>query len=173
MEFGPRSLGNRSILYHCNDASVNDWLNKRLDRTEFMPFAPATIEDEAKASFSDLDGCEHTAEFMTVTSDCSEQFKRNCPAAVHVDGTARPQIVRKETNPSFHRTLDEYRKLTGVGTVVNTSFNMHEEPIVCIPQDAVRSFLRGHLDYLAIGPYLVENPKLGPVVGKPPRMQES
>jgi carbamoyltransferase len=173
MEFGPRSLGNRSIFYHCSDASVNDWLNKRLDRTEFMPFAPATIEDEAKSSFSDLDGVEHTAEFMTVTSDCSEQFRRTCPAAVHVDGTARPQIVRKETNPSFHRTLEEYRKLTGVGTVVNTSFNMHEEPIVCIPQDAVRSFLRGHLDYLAIGPYLVENPKLGPVVGKPPRTQSA
>ncbi|MEM7410405.1 MAG: carbamoyltransferase C-terminal domain-containing protein [Myxococcota bacterium] len=168
MEFGPRSLGNRSILYHCADASVNDWLNKRLDRTEFMPFAPATIEDEAHASFRDLRGAEHTAEFMTITSDCSEEFKRNCPAAVHVDGTARPQIVRAETNPSFHKVLGEYRKLTGVGTVVNTSFNMHEEPIVCTPQDAVRSFVRGHLDYLAIGPFLVENPELGPVVGAPP-----
>jgi carbamoyltransferase len=173
MEFGPRALGNRSILYHCADASVNDWLNKRLDRTEFMPFAPATIEDEAKSNFTDLDGAEHAAEFMTITSDCSDQFKRSCPAAVHVDGTARPQIVRAQTNPSFHRLLDEYRKLTGVGTVVNTSFNMHEEPIVCVPEDAVRSFLRGHLDYLAIGPYLVENPKLGPVVGKPPRKQAS
>jgi carbamoyltransferase len=88
---------------------------------------------------------------------------------VHVDGTARPQVVRKATNPSFHRVLEEYRKLTGVGTVVNTSFNMHEEPIVCTPQDAVRSFMRGHLDYLAIGPFLVENPQLGPVVGHPPR----
>jgi len=67
--------------------------------------------------------------------------------------------------------LDEYRKLTGTGTVVNTSFNMHEEPIVCVPEDAVRSFLRGHLDYLAIGSYIVENPKLGAVVGKPPRKQ--
>jgi len=173
MEFGPRALGNRSILYHCSDATVNDWLNKRLDRTEFMPFAPATIEDEAKAHFLDLDGAEHTAEFMTITSDCSERFKRECPAAVHVDGTARPQIIRKQTNPSFHHVLEEYRKLTGIGSVVNTSFNMHEEPIVCVPQDAVRSFLRGHLDYLAIGPYLVENPKLGPVVGKPPRKREA
>jgi carbamoyltransferase len=169
MEFGPRSLGNRSILYHCADATVNEWLNKRLDRTEFMPFAPATIEDEAKAMFTDLDGAEHAAEFMTITSDCSDSFKRDCPAAVHVDGTARPQIVRKKTNPSFHAILDAYRALTGTGTVVNTSFNMHEEPIVCLPEDAVRAFLRGHLDYLAIGPYLVENPKLGPVVGRPPR----
>jgi carbamoyltransferase len=169
MEFGPRALGNRSILYHCADATVNDWLNKRLDRTEFMPFAPATIEDEIHASYTGLRGAEHTAEFMTITSDCSETFRRTCPAAVHVDGTARPQVVRKATNPSFHRILEEYRALTGVGTVVNTSFNMHEEPIVCTPQDAVRSFMRGHLDYLAIGPFLVENPRLGPVVGHAPR----
>jgi carbamoyltransferase len=168
MEFGPRALGNRSILYHCADASVNDWLNNRLDRTEFMPFAPATIEDEAHESFLGIRGAEHTAEFMTITSDCSETFRRRCPAAVHVDGTARPQIVRKATNPSFHRILEEYRKRTGVGTVVNTSFNMHEEPIVCSPQDAVRSFMRGHLDYLAMGPFLVENPQLGAVVGQPP-----
>jgi carbamoyltransferase len=169
MEFGPRSLGNRSILYHCSDASVNDWLNKRLDRTEFMPFAPATLEDDVAASFEGLAGAEHTAEFMTITSDCSERFRRECPAAVHVDGTARPQVVRAATNPSFHRVLECYRELTGVGTVVNTSFNMHEEPIVCTPDDAVRSFVRGHLDYLAIGPFIVENPRLGPVVGAPPR----
>jgi carbamoyltransferase len=169
MEFGPRALGNRSILYHCSDATVNDWLNKRLDRTEFMPFAPATLEDELSRSFESLSGAEHTAEFMTITSDCTEWFRRTCPAAVHVDGTARPQIVRKETNPSFHHVLEAYRKLTGIGTVVNTSFNMHEEPIVCVPQDAVRSFVRGHLDYLAIGPFIVENPRLGSVVGEPPR----
>ena len=169
MEFGPRALGNRSILYHCSDPTVNDWLNKRLERTEFMPFAPATIEDEAETSFVGLAGAEHAAEFMTIIFDCSEEFRNSCGAAVHVDGTARPQIVRKATNPSFHRILDEYRKLTGVGTVVNTSFNMHEEPIVCSPEDAVRAFLLGHLDYLAIGNYIVENPRLEPVVGTPPR----
>jgi carbamoyltransferase len=173
MEFGPRALGNRSILYHCSDASVNDWLNKRLDRTEFMPFAPATLESEVRDSYLGLEGALHTAEFMTITADCTEKFRRECPAAVHVDGTARPQIVRRETNPSFHRVIEEYRKLTGLGSVVNTSFNMHEEPIVCTPEDAVRSFVRGHLDYLAIGPFIVENPKLGPVVGEPPRRVDS
>jgi carbamoyltransferase len=86
-----------------------------------------------------------------------------------VDGTARPQIVRRATNASFHRVLEEYRRLTGLGTVVNTSFNMHEEPIVASPDDAVRAFLQGHLDYLAMGPFLVENPQLGPVVGTAPR----
>jgi carbamoyltransferase len=173
MEFGPRSLGNRSILYHCADASVNDWLNKRLDRTEFMPFAPATIDDEVSNSFLGTEGAEHTAEFMTITFDCTDSFRSQCPAAVHVDGTARPQIVRKQTNPSFHKILEHYRELTGIGTVVNTSFNMHEEPIVCTPEDAVRSFVRGHLDYLAIGPFIVENPKLEPVVGEPPRRRTS
>jgi carbamoyltransferase len=169
MEFGPRALGNRSILYHATDATVNDWLNKRLERTEFMPFAPATIHDEAASSYLGVRGAEHAAEFMTITFDCSPSFRQHCAAAVHVDGTARPQLVRKETNPSFHRVLEEYRKLTGIGTVVNTSFNMHEEPIVCTPEDAVRSFLQGHLDYLALGPFVVENPRLGPVVGRPPQ----
>jgi carbamoyltransferase len=169
MEFGPRALGNRSILYHCSDPTVNDWLNKRVQRTEFMPFAPATIEDEAEASFLGLAGAEHAAEFMTIIFDCSDDFRATSPAAVHVDGTARPQIVRRATNPSFHRVLEEYRRLTGLGTVVNTSFNMHEEPIVASPDDAVRAFLQGHLDYLAMGPFIIENPQLGPVVGTAPR----
>jgi carbamoyltransferase len=169
MEFGPRALGNRSILYHGSDPGVNDWLNKRLQRTEFMPFAPATLEDEAEACFLGLAGAEHAAEFMTIIFDCSAEFRSHCPAAVHVDGTARPQLVRRATNPSFHRVLEEYRRLTGIGSVVNTSFNMHEEPIVCSPEDAVRAFLLGHLDYLAIGNHLVENPRLEPVVGAPPR----
>jgi carbamoyltransferase len=169
MEFGPRALGNRSILYHASDATVNDWLNKRLERSEFMPFAPATRVEDAADCYVDLRGAEHTMEFMTTVSRCSERFRKECPAAVHVDGTARPQLVRADTNPSFHAILDEYRRLTGVGTLVNTSFNMHEEPIVCTPEDAVRAFLRGHLDYLAMGPFVVENPELGPVVGRPPR----
>jgi Predicted carbamoyl transferase, NodU family len=169
MEFGPRALGNRSILYHASDHSVNDWLNKRLDRTEFMPFAPATAIEDREACYLGIRGAEHAAQFMTITFDCTEKFKRECPAAVHVDGTARPQLVTDETNPSFHHILREYARLTGINSVINTSFNMHEEPIVCTPQDAVRSFVRGHLDYLAIGPFIVENPQLGPVVGKPPR----
>jgi len=169
MEFGPRALGNRSILYHASDHSVNDWLNKRLDRTEFMPFAPATATEDAEACYLGIRGAEHAAQFMTITFDCTEKFKRECPAAVHVDGTARPQLVTRESNPSFYRILREYAKLTNINSVINTSFNMHEEPIVCTPDDAVRSFVRGHLDYLAIGPFIVENPQLGSVVGKPPR----
>jgi carbamoyltransferase len=77
---------------------------------------------------------------------------------VHLDGTARPQLVRHEDNPSFYRIIKEYERLTGIPSIINTSFNMHEEPIVCTPADAVRAFKLGHLDYLAIGNYIAENP---------------
>lgn len=156
MEFGPRALGNRSILYEASDPSVNDWLNKRLDRTEFMPFAPATLYEFRNENYKNINGAEVTAEFMTITFDCTDYMKKTCPAAVHVDGTARPQLVRKEVNPSYYKIIDEYRKLTSVPTVINTSFNMHEEPIVRTPNDAIDSFLRGHLHYLAIGNFLVQ-----------------
>ena len=154
MEFGPRSLGNRSILYHCRDASVNDWLNKRLHRTEFMPFAPSTLADHADECYVGVEPSRYTAEFMTITYDCTDWMKQHCPAVVHVDGTARPQLVTRESNPRYYRLIDEYRKLSGIPSVVNTSFNMHEEPIVRSPEDAVRAYLMSRLDYLAIGPFL-------------------
>ncbi len=155
MEFGPRALGNRSILYDTRDPSVNDWLNKRLGRTEFMPFAPATQSDHANSLYRGLDGCRHAAEFMTLTFDCTDEMKRLSPAVVHVDGTARAQLVRAEANPGLYEIIDEYRRITGIPSVVNTSFNMHESPIVATPEDAIQSFRQGRLDYLAIGPFLV------------------
>lgn len=158
MEYGPRALGNRSILFHAREPAVNQWLNQRLGRTEFMPFAPATLWEARERYYHRIRGAEHAAEFMTLTFDCTEEMKRDCPAAVHVDGTARPQLVRREVNPSFYDILKEYEKLSGISGLINTSFNMHEEPIVCSPADAVRAFLRGNLDYLAIGPYLVPHP---------------
>jgi carbamoyltransferase len=77
---------------------------------------------------------------------------------VHVDGTARPQIVDKATKPSFHRVIERFHQITGIPVVVNTSFNMHEEPIVCTPYDAVRAYQLGRLDNLAIGSFLLGNP---------------
>lgn len=159
MEYGPRALGHRSILYHAKEPAVNQWLNQRLGRTEFMPFAPATLYEHRDANYLNMKGAEYTAQFMTLTFDCTESMKRDCPAAVHVDGTARPQLVSAEGSPGFHRILTEYYKLTGIPSVINTSFNMHEEPIVCTPDDAIRAFLQGNLDYLAIGEFLVEHPK--------------
>jgi carbamoyltransferase len=157
MEYGPRALGSRSILYQPTDPSVNDWLNKALARTEFMPFAPATLYEERHQCYQSLDGAERTARFMTMTFDCTQQMKDTCPGVVHIDGTARPQLVREEDNPTYYRVIAEYYALTGIPSIINTSFNLHEEPIVCTPDDAVRAFKLGHLDYLAIGPYLARN----------------
>jgi carbamoyltransferase len=158
MEYGPRALGNRSILYQTKDRTVNDWLNKRLKRTEFMPFAPVTLKEYASQCYKNVGGAESAAKFMTITFDCTDWMKKHCPAVVHIDGTARPQLIDKKANPSYYRILDEYRKLTGIPSIVNTSFNMHEEPIVCSPDDALRSFRDGGLDYLAIGSFLIEHP---------------
>ena len=160
MEYGPRALGNRSILYHAQEPEVNQWLNQRLGRTEFMPFAPATLYEHRHECYENVDGGDHAAQFMTLTFDCTAKMRETSPAAVHVDGTARPQLVTEQSNPSFHRILKEYHALTGIPSVINTSFNMHEEPIVCSPDDAVRAFLQGNLDYLAIGSFLVAHPSM-------------
>ena len=158
MEYGPRALGNRSILYQPSDRSVNDWLNSALHRTEFMPFAPATLDEHAESCYRDIAGARDTARFMTITSDCKPRMTQTCNGAVHIDGTARPQLVRAADNPSFHRIIEAFYRITGVPTVINTSFNMHEEPIVYSPADAIRAFRLGHLDYLAIGDFLVRSP---------------
>jgi carbamoyltransferase len=160
MEYGPRALGNRSVLYPARDPEVNQWLNHQLGRTEFMPFAPAALASEAHRLFKNLSGCVKTAEFMTITFDCTDEMAQQCPAAVHVDGTARPQLVSERTNSSFYKILRGYYDRTGIPAIINTSFNMHEEPIVCTPDDAVRAFLLGNIDYLAIGSYLVPHPRL-------------
>jgi carbamoyltransferase len=153
-------LGNRSVLYPARDPEVNQWLNHQLGRTEFMPFAPAALASEAGRLFKNLSGCERTAEFMTITFDCTDEMIRQCPAAVHVDGTARPQLVSDRTNPSFCKIVEGYYASTGIPAVINTSFNMHEEPIVCSPDDAIRAFLLGNIDYLAIGSYLAPHPRV-------------
>jgi len=91
---------------------------------------------------------------MTITTRCSEEMIRNCPAVVHVDGTARPQLVDKETNPFLYEVLTSYRRKTELTSLINTSFNLHEEPIVCTAEDAVRAAGEAGLDYLVLGPYL-------------------
>jgi len=161
MEYGPRALGNRSILYRATEPEVNQWLNQRLGRTEFMPFAPATLFEERHRCYESIEGADYAARFMTVTFNCTDFMRKVCPAAVHVDGTARPQLVRDDTNPSFHGILTEYYRLSGIPSIINTSFNMHEEPIVNSPGDAIRAFLQGNLDYLAIGDFLVRHPTKG------------
>jgi carbamoyltransferase len=172
MEYGPRALGNRSILYQPSDRAVNDWLNKNLRRTEFMPFAPAILHVEREWCFGDMTGAEHTAEFMTMTFHCTPAMRRAMAGVVHLDGTARPQLVRADRNAEFHAILSAFRDRTGLPGIINTSFNMHEEPIVCSAEDAVRAFLDGHLDYLALGERLIRHPRgpqreLQPALGRP------
>ena len=96
---------------------------------------------------------------MTVCFDCTEEMQREHAAVVHVDKTARAQLVREAANPAFYRILKAYKDITGHGVLLNTSFNIHEEPIVCTPDEAVSTFLRGKLDYLALGPYFVTQPQ--------------
>jgi len=156
MEYGPRALGNRSVLCHARDPSINDWLNQRLNRTEFMPFAPVTIDGQAEEFFTRFDAAHcKAARYMTVTYGVTPRCVREAPAIVHVDRTARPQVVSRELNPGYHAIVEAYGRLTGSPILVNTSFNMHEEPIVNDPDVAIRSFLRGGLDLLVLGPFLV------------------
>lgn len=156
MEYGPRALGNRSILYQASDPSVNDWLNKHLKRTEFMPFAPSTMAEHADDYYKNVEGARETAKYMTITFDCTAKGREKQPACVHVDNTARPQLVDERSNPSYYRILKNYYELTGVPTVLNTSFNVHEEPIVSTPEDAIKSYRQCELDALSLGPFLVE-----------------
>ena len=157
MEYGPRALGgNRSIIASPTDKNINDWLNKKLRRTEFMPFAPSIIEEQANVVFEDYTNNpgNYADEFMTITYNVREEWIERTQATTHIDGTARPQIVKKSSNPSYYKIINEYYKLSGIPVVINTSFNMHEEPIVATPDDAVRAFNEGCIDYLAIGNYL-------------------
>jgi carbamoyltransferase len=160
MEYGPRALGNRSILYRPDDPSVNDWLNKNLKRTEFMPFAPSTLAGDADDYYAGLEGARETARYMTITFNCTDKMRKHCPGVVHVDNTARPQLVSKDDNPGYYRILEAFRRRTGISSIINTSFNIHEEPIVCTPEDALRAFKIGHLDFLALGSFIAEHPQL-------------
>jgi carbamoyltransferase len=157
--YGPRALGERSILYQPTDRSVNDWLNKNLHRTEFMPFAPSVLYEERERCFDGLDGAEHAAEFMTITFHCTPWMREQMRGVIHVDGTARPQLVRADRNPEYHALIAAFYRRTGLPAVINTSFNMHEEPIVYSADDAVRGFLDGHIDYLALGSHIVKHPQ--------------
>ncbi len=154
MEWGPRALGNRSVLARPDDPAINDWLNAKLSRSEFMPFAPMVRAEDAPRWFSNFDAAADAARFMTACFGCDADFRARCAAAVHVDGTARPQVVHAAENPSLHALLTRVGELTGTPVLVNTSFNLHEEPIVHTPSDAVRAFVQAGLDALWMGPFV-------------------
>ena len=120
-----------------------------------MPFAPA-ITEEDYSEYVEIKSQLHPSMFMTIVSDTTNKCKIECPAIVHIDGTARPQIVTKSSSPRFHGILSNYKKITGIPVLVNTSFNMHEEPIVESPSTAIRAFLDAKLDCLAIGKFIIK-----------------
>ena len=156
MEYGPRALGNRSILAQATDPGIQEALNKKLGRDTFMPFAPSMLIEHRNDCCIGSDKAAYSAAFMNISFPCTEYFKNRCPAAVHKDGTTRPQFVSEQNNPGFHKILSVYNKYTGIPALINTSFNVHEEPIVRSPEDAVYAFKRGRLDYLAINNFLIE-----------------
>jgi carbamoyltransferase len=155
MEVGPRALGARSILAAATDKAINDSLNRRLERTEYMPFAPATTADLAADCFVGWHQDHASSQFMTMCYDCTPYLSERCPAVVHVDGTARPQVVIRDHNPRYFDVISAYAELTGNPAIINTSFNHHEEPIVLSPQDAVRSLRDGAVDILVAGQCVV------------------
>ncbi len=152
MEFGPRALGSRSILADPRDEGMRDKVNAVAKfREGWRPFAPSVIQERAGEYFA---GCTDSP-FMILTFPVHERMKSVIPAVTHVDGSARVQTVRRDVNPAYHALIEHFGRLTGVPVVMNTSFNLREEPIVCAPKDAVRTFYSSGLDALCIGPFLV------------------
>jgi carbamoyltransferase len=151
-EHGPRALGNRSIICDCTHKETYGILNGKLERNDYMPFAPAIIDEDVDKVFY-LPKSRYTAEFMTLLVDTKDEWKEKIPTVVHpVDKTARIQIVTKDSNPLFYQILKAYQKHLGVGILVNTSFNIHNEPIVERPEEAFNHLRNGIIDYL-VTPY--------------------
>lgn len=151
-EWGPRALGQRSVVADPRDVSMRDHINTVLkDREWFMPFAPSINEEEAHRY---LKGYFYSP-FMTHAFAVTEEGKRDLYSAVHRDGTARPQIVRKSILPHYHRLISAFKRRTGVGGLLNTSFNRHGLPIVNSPEDAILHLIWGCVDVLMLGPFLV------------------
>lgn len=151
MEIGPRALGARSFLADPRRADMREILNHKVKLREwFRPLAPSILEENGGEIF----GVEHHDPFMITVISVADEYKDRIPAVVHVDGTARPQMVSRKTNPRYWRLIDEFRSLTGIPCVLNTSFNV-QEPIVCSPDDAVRTFQNSHFDAMVLENNLV------------------
>jgi carbamoyltransferase len=168
MEFGPRSLGARSILGDPRSPTMQKNLNLKVKyRESFRPFAPAVLREDVADWFE----LESDSPYMLVVADVRKEKRRamnaaeqllfgidklnvsrsEIPAVTHIDYSARIQTVSEATNPLFHRLLKEFKRLTGCPVLVNTSFNVRGEPIVCTPEDAFRCFMGNELDLLVVG----------------------
>lgn len=152
MEFGPRALGNRSILGSPSHSGVADRINAQIKyRERWRPFCPSILDTVAPEILQ----TDHPSPYMTFTFDVAEDWKDRIPEVVHEDGTARAQIVTEKTNPRYYALLQEMEKLTGNGVVLNTSLNRRGEPMVCSPTDALNMFYGSDLQYLVMEDILI------------------
>jgi len=153
MEMGPRALGNRSILLDPRRNDLKDKLNEFVKhREKWRPYAPSILEEYAKEYIKNY----NDAPFMIKSFDVNDKYKTKIEAVLHpVDKTTRPHVVCKDINPRYYALIDEFRKITDIPLILNTSFNDHGEPIVCSPQDALRTFYGTGLDMLVLGDYLI------------------
>lgn len=151
MEWGPRALGGRSFIADPRRSDMREILNHKVKLREwFRPLAPSMLEEYGNEVF----GVEHHDPFMITVIEVAEEYKKKIPAVVHVDGTARPQMVNKDVNPRYWNLINEFRKITGIPMLLNTSFNI-QEPIVCSPKDAVNTFGNANFDALVMENNLV------------------
>ena len=153
MEFGPRALGNRSIIGDPRDPGMNTKVNNAVKFREWWrPFAPSFTKEAAPEYLESA----YDSPFMILTAQVRPEKRSIIPSVTHVDGSARPQTVEKEINPLYYRLIDEFGKRTGVPVIMNTSFNLRGEAIVHTPTDAIRTFFSSGMDALVLGSFLVE-----------------
>jgi carbamoyltransferase len=148
MEYGPRALGARSILANPSRRETHDLLNTRLSRSEFMPFAPVITAEKAATVFDVNSVNAYACRFMTITCNVKPEWRNRIAAVVHVDGSARPQIIERQPNPLYYDILNAFERESGLPVLVNTSFNVHEEPIVNKPSECIRALLDGRIDFV-------------------------
>jgi carbamoyltransferase len=161
MEYGPRALGNRSILASPFPAHMKDTINKRIKfRESFRPFAAIVNEEDCGHYFS----YSLPNPYMLLVYSVKEEFRQLMPAITHVDGTVRIQTVNEKQNPATRALLNAFKAITGHAVVLNTSFNIKSEPIVCSPEDAIHSYSYSDLDYLVLGSYLVSKKLPLPII---------
>src|SRR5437899_6856971 len=152
MEWGPRALGNRSIICDPRRADMKEILNLKIKRREsFRPFAPSILREAVGEWFEQ----EDDVPFMMEVFQIRPEKRALVPAVTHVDGSGRLQTVHRETNPLYHQLISDFRSLTSVPLILNTSFN-ENEPVVCRPEEALDCFLRTKMDVLVLGDFVVE-----------------
>ena len=149
---GPRALGNRSILADPRFLKLKNKVNRIKRRENFRPLCPTILEDYAPRFLENY----FYSPFMSISFNVNKKMKKIIKGVVHVDNTVRPQILKKEINPRYYNLIDNFRKLSGIPMMLNTSLNIKGEPICCTPEDAIKCFLKTDLDYLVIGDFILD-----------------